>query len=132
MGISFWGFLIAPALAAASPTDQSVDDLTGAVPFAAVEQDSFSDFAVMDEAAMADAAGGADAGVSIGALISNSATQTGGVSRVTTNGDTGQIANNSAANNSGITTIFNNTGNGVLFQSTVNVNIFLGESTPNP
>lgn len=135
MGMSFWGLLAAPLMAASGPADP-VDAMADAASNAPVEfaseADAFSEFAAMDEGAMADASGGADTAVNIGVLVSNAATQTGGVRGVTTNGDTGQIANNSATNNSGITTVFNNTGNGVLFQSTVNVNIFLGETAPTP
>ena len=132
MGMSFWGLLAAPVLSAPAPLDLAA---IGVQPDYALEQtasveDAFSSFDVMDETAMADASGGADAGVNIGLLVSNAADQNGGVSGVSTNGDTGQIANNAATNNSGITTIFNNTGNGVVFQSTVNVNIFLGELPP--
>jgi hypothetical protein len=136
MGMSLWGLFAAPLLATAAPSDQSggvvapFDPLADEIA-APIEQDAFSGFAAMDETAMADASGGANTAVNIGLLVSNSATQNGGVSDVSSNGDTGQIANNSAANNSGITTIFNNTGNGVVFQSTVNVNIFLGGSAPN-
>lgn len=132
MGMSFWGLLAAPLLASAGPAEENAAGFAEAALLAPAPEDAFSAFDTMDETAMADAAGGANTAISIGALVSNSATQNGGVNGVSTNGDTGQIANNSAANNSGITTVFYNTGNGVLFQSTVNVNIFLGQTAPNP
>ncbi len=131
MGMSFWGLLAAPLLASAEPADQGAATSQATIAMAAAE-DAFSDFDAMDESAMAHASGGADTAISIGALVSNSATQNGGVSRITTDGDTGGILNNTAANNSGITTVFYNTGNGVVFQSTVNLNIFLGETSPSP
>jgi hypothetical protein len=81
----------------------------------------------LDEAAMREAAGGSAAAVDISQLGLNFSTTTGSVSNVSVVGsDTGGVANNVVSGNSGITAVFNNTGNGVVFQNTVQVNVFLG------
>ena len=125
MGMSAWGIFAAPFLAHA-PVDApaAVDAETVIVADGA---DIFSDFSALDEQTMSAASGGADTAVDIGDFGLNIADNDGSVDNVNvTDSETGQIANNVVSGNGGITTVFNNTGNGVVFQNSVNVNIFLG------
>jgi hypothetical protein len=129
MAMSAWGLLAAPLMAQASPAPATpISEPAAVVATGGEAGDLFSDLAAMDEGAMADAAGGESVAVDISNLGVNLSEQSGDVSNTTANGTTGQIANNSVNGNGGITTVFNNTGNGVIFQSTVNVNIFTGGS----
>jgi hypothetical protein len=126
MGISAWGLLAAPFLAQAQAP--SAAGMEAAMPPAhsSVHADLFDEMPLLDEGAMRDASGGAQSAVDITNLGMNFANSGGSVSNNQVNNtQTGQIANNAIDNNRGITTVFNNTGNGVVFQSTVQVNIFL-------
>lgn len=129
MGMSAWGLLAAPLMAQAPVPAISIDQPVAAISVAGEAGDAFGDLAAMDDGAMRDAAGGADVAVDISNLGVNIAENNGSVDRTNVDGETGQIANNSVNGNGGITTVFNNTGNGVVFQSTVNVNIFTGATT---
>lgn len=128
MGMSAWGLLAAPLMANAPVPATVINEPVAAVSTVSEAGDLFGDFAAMDDSAMSDAAGGASVAVDIDNLGVNLAENTGQVDNINTNGDTGQIANNTVSGNGGITTVFNNTGNGVIFQSSVNVNIFTGGS----
>lgn len=124
MGLSAWGLLAAPLMAQGAPTPAAPE--TPTVLSSAESGDIFSDLALMDENAMRDASGGAATAIDIGSMGVNFADNKGQVQdNHVTNSDTGQIAHNAVTGNGGITTVFNNTGNGVVFQSNVNVNIFL-------
>lgn len=79
----------------------------------------------MNDLEMSNASGGEDTAIDVGVLGVNLSTTNGAVSGVTVAGGTGAIENNLVNGNSGITAVFNNTGNGVIFQNTVQVNIFL-------
>ncbi|MEL7485828.1 MAG: hypothetical protein AAGJ87_01285 [Pseudomonadota bacterium] len=127
MSLSAWMLFAAPYVAPATADPAATAEPTVLVA-AATADDVFHGDAVLSEQMMRDAAGGQDVAVDISDLGVNIADQDGLVRNVDVN-DTvnGQIANNTAENNSGITTIFNNTGNGVVFQSSVQVNIFLGD-----
>lgn len=81
--------------------------------------------APMSDSEMSDAAGGEDTAIDISQLGINMSTTNGVVTGVSVSGGTGQIENNVVNGNSGITAVFNNTGNGVIFQNTVQVNVFL-------
>ena len=71
------------------------------------------------------ASGGESTAIDISNLGVNISDQAGEVSDINLNNTTnGQIAGNVVSDNGGITPVFNNTGNGVIFQRTVNVNIF--------
>lgn len=149
MPIGAWGFLAGPlaaaALAAQSDPDaanaaQALDVASDAVEIVAEHLDDvdlglqgadvFEGALALDEGAMSSASGGEDTAIDISNLGINISDQTGGVGGVnTTNSPTGHISDNIVSDNGGITTVFNNTGNGVLFQSTVNVNIFTAPSS---
>ncbi|MBY0423612.1 MAG: hypothetical protein K2Q06_15010 [Parvularculaceae bacterium] len=123
MSMNVWALFAAPFLAQAAP--ESAPDVEALS--VEISDDAFSEFDMLDAAAMADASGGAATATDIGVIGINDSNQIGSVSRVTVSGSqTGLIGDNQVADNSGITTVFNNTGNGVVFQSTVNVNIFMG------
>ncbi len=131
MGMSAWGIIAAPLLAHAPlPAEgpafgPAAAEITAPV---TAQMDIFSDFVPMDEGAMSAASGGADTAVDIADFGVNIADNDGTVSDIYVNdSDTGEIANNVVSDNVGITTVFNNTGNGVIFQSNVNVNIFLND-----
>lgn len=124
MGLSAWGLLAAPLMAQGAPAPAAPE--TPTVLSSADSGDIFSDLALMDESAMRDASGGAATAIDIGSMGVNFADNKGQVQdNHVNNSDTGQIAHNAVTGNGGITTVFNNTGNGVVFQSNVNVNIFL-------
>lgn len=126
MGMSVWILFTVPYLApsVALPEPETPNHTPEYV--IATNDDIFGGDLILSEAMMRDAAGGTEVAVDITDLGVNIADNRGLVRDVEIN-DTvnGQIANNVAQNNSGITTIFNNTGNGVVFQSNVQVNIFL-------
>ena len=131
MGMSAWGIFAAPFLASAPVPAETVEALDSDM-LQLVEDgsDLFGSFAPMDETAMSRASGGADTAIDIGNLGVNLADNDGSVENINVNdSDTGDIANNSVSGNEGITTVFNNTGNGVIFQSNVNVNIFLNDGS---
>lgn len=107
---------------------------TSAFPKAQVEigpdeigADIFAADAPLSEAAMSAAAGGEAAAFDISQLGLNISSSNGAITGVTVDNDsdTGAITNNAVNGNSGITAVFNNTGNGVIFQNTVQVNVFL-------
>ena len=124
MGMSAWGIFAAPFLMQAAPVDQSTVEI--AQPQTNQSTDIFGSITPLDELAMSEASGGADTAIDIQDFGVNLAENDGGVSNIDVdNSETGQIANNAVNGNRGITTVFNNTGNGVVFQSNVNVNIFL-------
>ncbi|MEL7489946.1 MAG: hypothetical protein AAGJ73_04435 [Pseudomonadota bacterium] len=124
MGMNAWMLFAAPYIAPAmAPQDATAIEMA---PPAHEAADIFSGEAKLDERMMRDAAGGSNVAFDITDLGVNINDTQGDVTNVEVNNSVnGQIANNVAENNSGITTIFNNTGNGVVFQSTVQVNIFL-------
>lgn len=125
--MSAWGLFFSPVLAAAQPADIAMNtDVPEQVMAADELLDVFGELSALDELAMSQASGGTDTAIDIGNLGANIALNEGTITDVeTVNTNTGQIANNVISDNSGITTVFNNTGNGVVFQSSVNVNIFL-------
>ncbi len=136
MAMSAWGLLAAPLFAAHAPT--AAENPNAAIALAALgsaalvieQSDVFGELDALDSATMSGFSGGEDTAIDIGSLGVNISDQVGGVSRTTTtNSVNGEIAGNLVSGNDGITTVFNNTGNGVIFQSSVNVNIFLG-ATP--
>lgn len=121
---------VIPALEVLAAAEQSIGETLDAMDLESQSADLFAGALALDDAAMGAASGGEDTAIDIGALGVNISDQTGGVSRVnTTNSPTGAIAGNIVSDNGGITTVFNNTGNGVIFQSTVNVNIFTTPSS---
>jgi hypothetical protein len=130
MPMSAWGLLAAPLMATQLQLPADSSDEAAAVSAAIMAVDlageaTFAGLAVMDDGAMSTASGGSDTAIDIGSLGVNVTGQTGGVSETDVNDSpTGQISGNIVSDNGGITTVFNNTGNGVIFQSTVNVNIF--------
>lgn len=130
MAMSAWGFLAAPLMAAqlqipATEPEAALAAMTALTATELTMDETFSGLSTMDETAMSLASGGESTAIDIGTLGVNISDQAGDVSGVATNNSpTGQIAGNVVADNGGITTVFNNTGNGVIFQSTVNVNIF--------
>ncbi len=141
MGMSAWGFIIAPVLIATDPSlseAQREDRLLDYAPAAYEQsQDLFDELAsvagvsALDDATMAGAAGGASVAVDIADLGVNIAENNGAVSGSNGNNSvTGDVANNTISNNSGITTVLNNSGNGVVMQSIVNLNIFLQGGGP--
>lgn len=126
MGMSAWGIFAAPFLAHA-PAHMDAPATTAGIEIVSDGSDIFSGFSALDEQTMSSASGGADTAVDIGDFGLNIADNDGSVENVNvTDSETGQIANNMVSGNGGITTVFNNTGNGVVFQNSVNVNIFLG------
>lgn len=132
MGMSAWGLLAAPFLAQAPAPEAGAPESELAGRHAAiVADDVFGGLAALDETVMRNAAGGANVAVDIGVIAANIGENNGDVKNTYTNGNTGQIANNSVNGNGGITTVFNNTGNGVVFQSIVNVNIFMNAAGSN-
>lgn len=130
MGMSAWGLLAAPFMATSpAPAATAIQEPVAIASEPSGEADLFGDLTAMDENAMGDASGGADTAIDIGVIGINLAENEGVVRNVDAdNSTTGQIANNYVANNAGITTVYNNTGNGVIFQSTVNVNIYTDPS----
>jgi len=122
MGMSAWMLFAAPYLAPA-PLPQEPVMVTEQVE---EDGDLFVGAVTLTEKMMRDAAGGTSVAVDITDLGVNVSDSRGLVRDIEIN-DTanGEIANNAVHDNSGITTVFNNTGNGVVFQSTVQVNIFL-------
>ncbi len=129
MGMSAWGIFAAPFLAnAPAPAADEAPLLAPTETQQVQEGDIFSAFAPMDENAMSAASGGAETAIDIDDYGVNFASNDGVVNGVSSeNSETGQISGNVVSDNGGITTVFNNTGNGVIFQSNVNVNIFLNE-----
>ncbi len=135
MPMSAWGILAAPLLFAQSHDPELAADLAFLEPLALagaeIESalngaDPFGGLAALDAPTMSSASGGESTAIDIGNLGINISDQTGAVSGVnTTNSTNGAISGNVVTDNGGITTVFNNTGNGVIFQSTVNVNIFM-------
>lgn len=140
--MSAWAFIIAPALAAEGMRDltpaEQQDAAASAQEFVLSAQDAgsdlFGELAPMDDLQMSAASGGSHTAIDISSLGVNSSNSDGEVKDVSvSNANNGQIANNIVSDNGGITTVFNNTGNGVVFQSTVNVNVFLnGQGGPSP
>ena len=127
MGMSAWGIFAAPFLAHA-PAPADAPAAAADIEIVSDGSDIFSGISALDENAMSAASGGADTAVDIGDFGLNIADNDGSVENVNvTDSETGQIANNVVSGNGGITTVFNNTGNGVVFQNSVNVNIFLGD-----
>ena len=136
MTMSAWMLFAAP-FAAHSAGEQAAADMTGAAEPSAIfdiaqaadpSADIFAGDDVLSEKMMKDAAGGTSVAVDISNIGVNVADQRGLVKDLNLqNTSNGQIANNAVNNNSGITTVFNNTGNGVVFQSSVQVNIFLDD-----
>ncbi|MFZ5617568.1 MAG: hypothetical protein ACOZAA_09650 [Pseudomonadota bacterium] len=93
----------------------------------AIEADPFVREPPLSNAAMSKIAGGEETAVDISQLGLNVSSSNGVISGVNV-GDgsgTGAIADNIVNGNSGITAVFNNTGNGVIFQNTIQVNVFL-------
>ncbi len=141
MGMSAWGFIITPILAATNP---NADDAQREMDLAAYAQTvpqesmdifdelaSISGVSALNDAEMSSASGGAGVAVDIANLGVNIAENNGSVSGVTTNNSTsGDVSNNIVADNSGITTVFNNSGTGVVMQSIVNMNIYLQGAVP--
>lgn len=142
MGMSAWILFAAPYIApttgtyevmpisAIEPTEIVAPEFATTKPLelATADDDIFSSDSVLSDGILQDSAGGMgqDFDIDIGGIASNIADNDGSVRNVEiVDSETGQIANNAVSNNSGITTIFNNTGNGVVFQSSVQVNIFL-------
>ena len=130
MGSFAWTLLAAPAMATAVAQDpgpaRSRAEGAGA-------PDLFSSEITLSEQQMRDAAGGT--GTAFDILIDdlgiNIVDNTGIVTDVDANGAiTGQITDNNINGNSGVTSILFNTGNGVLFQSTMQVNVFVDGATP--
>lgn len=131
MGISAWGLLAAPFLAhAQSPAATTEEKIAGDILVAL--EDPFSALSVIDEVAMSRSSGGASTAINIGDVGANFAENVGKVENTTSNGNNGQISDNIVADNHGITTTFFNSGNGVVFQSIVNVNIFLNNGAAIP
>ncbi|GJL92742.1 MAG: hypothetical protein DHS20C04_24010 [Hyphococcus sp.] len=141
MGMSAWGFIITPVLAATNP---NIDDAQRELDIAAYAQtvpqeslDIFDEMAslagvsALDDAEMSSASGGAGMAIDIANLGVNIAENNGSVSGVTTtNSTSGDVSNNIVSDNSGITTVFNNSGTGVVMQSIVNMNIYLQGAAP--
>lgn len=127
MGIAAWGWLIAPLAAySQSPVSEDGQSAVHIETPLEIQGDLFGEFAPLSATAMSAASGGSQTAIDINDIAVNIADNDGSVSGVTTtNSDTGDIANNIVSDNRGITTVFNNTGNGVVFQSNVNVNIFM-------
>jgi hypothetical protein len=130
MAMSAWGMLAAPLLATQLqlPPEDREAAMAATASMGAVEmtlESTFEGLTAMDDASMSLASGGESTAIDIGGLGVNISDQAGGVSDIEVK-DTvnGQISGNIVSDNSGITTVFSNTGNGVIFQSTVNVNIF--------
>ena len=97
-------------------------------PIAPTNEDVFAGDVMLSEGQMKDAAGGTDYAIDIDDLGVNFSNSEATVAFVNaSNSETGQIANNTVSANSGITTVLNNTGNGVVFQTSVQVNIFLND-----
>ena len=126
MGLSVWGMIAAPLMTPAAPAPHI--DATPLVE----EIDLFSGDAVLDIETMSDAAGGTEAALNFEDVGVNIADSNASVSDVNfVNANSGQITDNVVSNNSGVTTVYNNTGNGVIFQSTLQINVFLGENGSN-
>ncbi len=126
MSMNAWGLLAAPLMAHLQAPAQATQDGRQIAAPQSETSELFDGLAMMDENAMVSASGGQDTAVDIANLGVNLADNNGSVEDVNVeNAPTGQIANNAVNGNSGITTVFNNTNNGVVFQSAVNVNIFL-------
>lgn len=129
MGVSAWVIFAAPIM----PTAIAEQPAISAAPIAherAATSDIFAGDFVLDESAMREAAGGTgtDFTQTIGDIGVNIADNTGNLSDVNAEGaNTGAITNLSVDNNSGVTAVLNNTGNGVIFQNTVQVNVFLNQ-----
>lgn len=134
MAMSAWGMLAAPLLASQLPQENPEAAMAAAGSLYSTEitaDATFEGLSAMDETAMGAASGGAATAIDIGNLGVNISSQGGDVSDVeVTDSATGQIAGNVVSDNGGITTVFNNTGNGVIFQSSINVNIFTGQDLP--
>ena len=127
---SAWGLLAAPLLATQLniPADEPEAAFAAEAAVSAVNlvaETAFDGLEVMDDASMSLASGGESTAIDIGSIGVNISGQAGEVSDTEINNSpTGQITDNVVSDNGGFTTVFNNTGNGVIFQSTVNVNIF--------
>jgi hypothetical protein len=120
---------IVPALEALAAAEQAIGESLSGTDLEAQSADLFVGALALDDSVMGAASGGEDTAIDIGSLGVNISDQSGGVSSInTTNSPTGAIGGNIVSDNGGITTVFNNTGNGVIFQSTVNVNIFTAPS----
>jgi hypothetical protein len=142
MPMSAWGMLAGPllfaqahdpevanALAFLEPLALASAEIDGALGDALSGSDPFGGLAALDTSTMSASSGGESTAIDINNLGINISEQTGAVSGVnTTNSSNGAISGNVVTDNGGITTVFNNTGNGVIFQSTVNVNIFMAPS----
>lgn len=100
---------------------------------AVAADDPFAGDALLTEQEMRDAAGGT--GITNNTAIEqaaiNSTRNDGELTDVSADGAvTGGITGNDISSNSGVTTVLNNTGNGVIFQSSVQVNVFLNGAAP--
>lgn len=130
MAMSAWGMLAAPLLASQLqlPPEDREAEMAAVASLGAAEiaaDTAFAGLTAMDDESMTRASGGEGTAIDISNLGVNISDQAGEVSDINLNNTTnGQIAGNVVSDNGGITTVFNNTGNGVIFQSTVNVNIF--------
>lgn len=81
----------------------------------------------MDEEALRALAGGTGITVDLGALGVNVAESNGIVHNASADGSqTGSVYGNIVSGNSGFTTVLINTGNNVVFQNTMQVNVFTG------
>ncbi|MBI1393756.1 MAG: hypothetical protein GC152_13545 [Alphaproteobacteria bacterium] len=121
----------------------AADPFSPNAPAAIVANDVFSGESLMSEDQMRDAAGGTDAGfdmitfttnvdidntTTIDDIGANIADNDAIVRNIDAGGSTtGQISTINVENNRGITTILNNTGNGVVFQSNVQLNLFVNQ-----
>lgn len=135
MGVSAWVIFAAPIMptAMAEQPVSAVPSMAAPVVYErVVAGDIFSGETILDDNAMRDAAGGTgtDFTQTIGDIGVNIADNTGNLSDVNAEGaNTGAITNLSVDNNSGVTAVLNNTGNGVIFQNTVQVNVFLNQGS---
>ncbi len=89
--------------------------------------DIFTADLVLSDEALRSHAGGTETSVDLNNLGVNISTTTGIVDNNSADGSvTGTIADNVIGQNSGFTTVFINSGNNVLFQNTLQLNIFTG------
>ncbi|MEQ1929724.1 MAG: hypothetical protein ABL957_04215 [Parvularculaceae bacterium] len=134
MAMSAWGLLAAPLMATQFPAEEPEAAFAAAAALTGVEiaaDAAFEGLVSMDDESMSLASGGEGTAIDIGSIGVNISDQAGDVNDIEVNDSpTGEIAGNIVSDNGGITTVFNNTGNGVIFQSTVNVNIFTGAEIP--
>ena len=139
MVMGAWGIFAAPLIATAPFKDNpeahaAVVEAFDTIELAAMPTDDlFGELATMDDAAMSSASGGSVTAFDIGNIGVNYADNDGSVNNIEANySETGKIVDNTVSGNSGLTTVFFNSGNGVVFQSNVNVNVFLDSKPPTP